>query len=151
MNAAHGLLVGVSSGGRFRMPVGDIVWAVDGKPHREVRAADNPSIAATASPAPSPGDIAAATIASSVAQANRVVQAMTATSTMASGDKAREMLAELLAGERLLFRAATPNALIGMPDYRALMARQINEKLEIKPIPIDASFREGLIACGIVE
>jgi len=146
MNSTHGLLVGVSSGGRFRLPTGDILWAVDNFPHREIKAADNPGLPTPATPAAPEGTVEAVT-----AQAMRMTYAMTATSTMASGAKAREMLDEMLAGGSLLFRAAAPAAQIGMPNYTALMAGQITGKGELKPIPIDASFREGLKACGITE
>jgi len=47
MHPVHGLLVGVSSGGRFRLPTGDIVWRVDGRPYRELKAANNPASPST--------------------------------------------------------------------------------------------------------
>lgn len=142
MNTTYGLLVGVSSGGRFRLPVGDIVWRIDDHPHRVVRAADNPSDAGQQSAAP------AATVEGMTAQTMRLVQTMTATSTMASGGTAREMLNEMLAGQSLLFRSARTTAQTGIPDYAALGAGQITAK-GIRPYPLDASFRAGLATCGI--
>ena len=50
-NPDAGLLVGISSGGRWRLPVGDIVWRVDDKPYRTLRAMDNPEVARTGNPA----------------------------------------------------------------------------------------------------
>src|SRR5690606_38699484 len=43
-NSKLGLLVGVSSGGKMRLPTGDILWRVDDNPHRTLRAADNPAL-----------------------------------------------------------------------------------------------------------
>lgn len=147
MNSTYGLLVGVSSGGRFRMPTGDILWAVDDLPHRELRAAENPGAVPPAAPHPSPqGNLEALT-----AYSIGLSQAMVAPSTMASGPKAREMLAEMLAGRSLLFRSAGTGAQTGLPNYTALMAGQITGKGELKPIPLDVSFRDGLKACGIAE
>lgn len=91
------------------------------------------------------------TVEAATARAMRLTYAMTATSTMASGAKAREMLDEMLAGRSLLFRAAAPAAQMGLPNYTAPMAGQITGKGELKPIPIDTSFREGLRSCGIAE
>ncbi|MES2302342.1 MAG: hypothetical protein V4521_09765 [Pseudomonadota bacterium] len=142
MNSTHGLLVGVSSGGRLRLPVGDILWRIDDHPHRVVKAADNPALAGQASEVP------AATVEALTAQTMRMVQAMTATSTMAGGAAAREMLDEMLAGQTLLFRSASTALQIGIPDYSALRAGQVTAK-GIRPYPLDASFRAGLVACGI--
>ncbi len=142
MNSTHGLLVGVSSGGRFRLPVGDILWRIDDHPHRVVKAADNPALAGQAS------DVPAATVEALTAQTMRMVQAMTATSTMAGGAAAREMLDEMLAGQTLLFRSASTALQTGIPDYLALRAGQVTAK-GIRPYPLDASFRAGLVACGI--
>jgi len=142
MNSTYGLLVGVSSGGRIRLPVGDIVWRIDDHPYRLIRAADNPSDAGPPSGAP------AATVEAMTAQTMRLVQTMTATSTMASGAAAREMLDEMLAGQSLLFRSARTTAQTGIPDYATLGAGLITAK-GIRPYPLDASFRAGLVTCGI--
>lgn len=142
MNSTHGLLVGVSSGGRIRLPVGDILWRIDDHPHRVVRAADNPAIAAQPSGLPS------ATVEGLTAQTMRMVQAMTATSTMAGGEAAREMLDEMLAGQSLLFRPGSTAVQTGIPDYSALRAGQVTAK-GIRPYLLDTSFRAGLVLCGI--
>ena len=39
-SSVHGLLVGVSSGGRFRLPTGQIIWRVDERPFRTLSPAD---------------------------------------------------------------------------------------------------------------
>jgi hypothetical protein len=79
-SSVHGVLVGVSSGGRFRLPTGDIVWRVDDRPFRTPAAADNPAGATTAMPQES------ADMQRLVDQQMRIVNAVTATSTVASGD-----------------------------------------------------------------
>lgn len=130
-NPDAGLLVGVSSGGKYRMPVGDIVWRVDDKPYRTLRAIDNLGAFHTASTAQeppgsapegdkrpaegvdgktpaSPSDSAlqaySKTLAATMQQQSEMVMALTATATMASGEKAKTMLDEMLAGTGLLFR-----------------------------------------------
>ena len=55
-NPVHGLLVGVSSGGKFRLPTGDIVWRVDDRPFRELKAQNNPG--ASAQPVKAPTTVA---------------------------------------------------------------------------------------------
>lgn len=146
MNSTYGLLVGVSSGGRIRLPTGDVLWAVDELPHRELRAAENPG-ALPMPPLPASG----ATVEAMTAYATQLTRAVTATSTMASGARAREMLDEMLNGKTLLFRSAGMGPQTGLPDYSALVAGQVNEKGQLHPIPLDASFREGLRNCGIME
>lgn len=145
MNSTYGLLVGVSSGGRYRLPSGDIVWAVDDLPHRELRAANNPG----APRMPGPTTDGANALSSVTAYAMKLAQSGVSTSTMASGDEAREMLGELLAGGSLLFRRAAATPTMGLPNYEALAAGQITANGELKPIPLDKSFRDGLTACGI--
>ena len=147
MNSSYGLLVGVSSGGRIRLPTGDILWAVDELPHREIRAAENPG----AVPMPSPSADSTKTVEAVTAYAMQMAKAGVATSTMASGARAREMLDEMIAGRSLLFRAAALGAQTGLPDYSALMVGQKNEKGDVYPIALDASFRNGLRACGIID
>lgn len=147
MNSTYGLLVGVSSGGRFRLPTGDILWAVDELPHREIRAAENPGSV----PVPTPSTDPARTMEAVTAYATQLARTAMATSTMASGAKAREMLDEMIAGRSLLFRAAALGSQTGLPDYSALMVGQRNEKGQVYPIALDSSFRDGLKVCGISE
>jgi hypothetical protein len=145
MNTTYGLLVGVSSGGRYRLPTGDILWVVDDKPYRTIRAAENPGAPAV----PAAGSDAAQAIDTVTAYAIQLARSGAATSTLASGAKAREMLDEMMHGQSLLFRAAGMGPQTGLPDYTAMRAGQVNEKGELHPIPLDDSFREGLAACGI--
>jgi hypothetical protein len=150
-NSKQGLLVGVSSGGQIRLPTGDIVWRVDDKPFRELKAADNPVNLNSAMPGSVPADSAAAkAMADTMALTMRLAQSAGATSTVASGTRAREMLAELRAGHSLLFRAAGASAAYGLPDNNAYRVGQRTEK-GVRPIPIDASFGAALAACAINE
>jgi hypothetical protein len=86
MNSTYGLLVGVSSGGRMRMTTGNIVWAVDDLPYRELDAAENPATGASGRKVPQE------TVAAVNAQTLQMIYPVTATSTMASGVKAKEIL-----------------------------------------------------------
>jgi hypothetical protein len=148
-NPVHGLLVGVSSGGRYRIPTGDIVWRVDDRPYRELKAADNPAPEHITNPTPpAASDVAATAINEAVAQAMRFSAGMTATSTVASGDKAQAMLAEMRAGRGLLFRAAAAAPAYGLQGSAMYRVGQIT-KDGLKPIPLDESFRAGLQACGL--
>ena len=123
MNSTYGLLVGVSSGGRFRLPTGDILWVVDGLPHRELRASDNPGAVSSGA-----SHVPAANVEAMTAYTMQLTRSLSATSTMASGEKAREMLDEMFKGQSLLFRSAAAGPQIGLPNYSALVAGQVNER-----------------------
>lgn len=192
-NSDAGLLVGVSSGGRWRVPIGDIVWRVDDKPYRTLRAMDNPEVVRTGNPALMAADAAkmpggtdasaaastnatatagAATVAGGTGEApssgtaafvetysktltatmerqSAMVAALTATATMASGENASAMLAEMRSGKSLLFRQQAAAPLYGLPSSNTYAVGQDTNKGR-KPIPIDQSFHDGLAACGIV-
>lgn len=140
INSEYGVLVGVSSGGQFRIPAGDIIWRVDDLPYRELRAADNPAGQANNH---STG---------SVEQANENVLALTksliATSTVASGDKAKAMLEELRTGRSLQFRRAGASTGYGLPgDAMYRTGRMTKDGLV--PYPLDVSFRAALEQCGM--
>jgi hypothetical protein len=144
-SSTHGLLVGVSSGGRYRLPSGDVVWRVDDRPFRTLAAADNPAgMNVSAIP---PGNPAMQQL---VDQQMRLVAAATATSTVASGVTARTILAEMLAGSGLIFRAAAATASYGLPSG-ADRSVGLLTKDGIHPYPLDASFRAGLTACGVAN
>ena len=147
-NPVHGLLVGISSGGKLRFPTGDIVWRVDDRPFRELKAEDNPATGTAPATAPVPSNIASKTMQETVAFSMKLVAAMTGTSTVASGDRAKAMLGEMLAGQTLIFRAAAAATDYGLQSSGMYRVGQITEK-GLHPIPIDESFRAGLTACGI--
>jgi hypothetical protein len=150
-NSKLGLLVGVSSGGRIRLPTGDILWRVDDRPHRELKAADNPMTggAAFGTAYKTGNEAADKAMAAAMAQTSGLAASMTATSTVASGDRAKEMLAEMVAGGSLVFRQAAAVPTFGLPTGRASEIGQVT-KDGLRPIPLDASFRRGLAECGIV-
>jgi hypothetical protein len=142
-SSVHGLLVGVSSGGRIRLPTGDIAWRVDNRPFRTLAAANNPVGKNTSSTA-----TRGAAMSSLVEQQARLVAAATATTTVASGDTAHEMLEGMVAGTGLLFRPVAATATFGLPSGANQSVGQIT-KDGLRPYPLDDSFRAGLIACGI--
>jgi hypothetical protein len=145
-NSRLGLLVGVSTGGRYRLPSGDIVWRVDDRPFRELKAIDNPSPAGASAPTDSaPGDKA---MQDTMSLAMRYAATAASTSTVASGDRARDMLAEMVAGKGLIFRAATAAPAYGLPSATVGRVGQVTER-GLRPIPLDDSLKEGLAACGI--
>ena len=149
-NARLGLLVGVSSGGKFRVPTGDILWRVDSNPYRELKAADNPGDANTPPipPYKTGNDAADKAVADAMALTQRMTVGMTATSTVVSGPKAGEMLREMLAGRSLIFRQAQAAPAYGLPSSQTYRVGQFTNE-GLKPIPLDDSFRRGLAACGI--
>jgi len=93
-------------------------------------------------------DAAARAIREAMDQTMRMTAGMGATSTMASGETAKTMLAEMLEGHSLLFRAAAAAPENGLPSANTYRIGQITNK-GLKPFPLDASFREGLASCGI--
>ena len=142
-SSAHGVLVGVSSGGRIRLPTGDIVWRVDDRPFRTLAAAESPADT-TASAIPR-GDSAMKAL---VDQQMRIIASATATSTVASGSTARAILDEMLAGRGLIFRSAAAATAYGLPGDGGQRVGQITRD-GLRPYPLDDSFRAGLAACGI--
>lgn len=154
MNSAFGLLVGVSSGGRIRVPTGDILWRVDDKPFRELHAFDNPGLSTTQFPAPKTGNEETdRRVADAMASSSKLVAGMSATSTMASGTVAADILREMLDGHALVFRAAAASPAYGIPTGNARELGQYTLNggvVNRRPFPLDESFREGIRACGIV-
>ncbi len=150
----HGLLVGVSSGGRFRLPTGTILWRVDDRPFREIRPEDGPVTQTAALPPPAlPEGTNAATakaVSDAMAMASRMAAGMSATSTFATGDTARAMLEELRTGHGLLYRAKAAASDTGLPDIGAMRVGQFTHE-GLKPIPVDDSLETSLKACGMAR
>lgn len=150
-NSKLGLLVGVSSGGKYRVPTGDILWRVDSNPHRDIKAMDNPagaSFVPMMEPYKTGNEAADKAVADAMAYSQKLTAGLTSTSTVASGDKAKEMLREMLAGQTLLFRQAQIAPAYGLPNDQTYRVGQYTNEGQ-RPIPIDASFRRGLAECGI--
>ena len=143
MNSEYGLLVGVSSGGTVRMPTGDIVWRVDDLPYREIRAGANPGVSMVSTPA-------ANTVTQVTQESLAMARALTATSTVASGDTAWAMLAEMRRGSGLQFRQAAVATGYGLPQQQAMATGQITKK-GLRPFPLDGSFHAALQSCGLGE
>lgn len=142
-SSIHGILVGVSSGGRIRVPTGDILWRVDDKPFRTLRAAANPPGAT-----PSTASNYDAAMKQLIEQQMKLVAAAMATSTVAGGGLAKEMLQEMLGGKGLVYRAAAASVSYGLPDGQRGAVGQYT-KDGLRPYPLDDSFRSGLATCGI--
>lgn len=144
-NSEFGLLVGVSSGGPIRFPVGDIIWRVDDRPYRELRAFNNPTQGS-----PPSGEVAAdmtsARIAETIKYAQKLAATAGATATVASGGEAVAMLDEMLAGSTLIYRANRPNAQFGLPTGHEQRVGQWTSE-GLRPIPLDATFRQGVEQC----
>ena len=68
--------------------------------------------------------------------------------TAVSGDKAKEMLAEMLAGQTLIFRGATAAPAMGLPSSSTNRVGVLTND-GLRPILFDASFKKGLTECGI--
>lgn len=150
-NSKLGLLIGVSSGGTYRMPTGDILWRVDLNPHRTLRAADNPALAGGAMFGSYKTGNAETDkrIEEAMASTGNIVASLTATSTVASGDLARKMLAEMVAGQGLIYRAAQAAPAYGLPSGAANRVGQYTTGEGLVPIKLEESFRRGLEECGI--
>lgn len=148
----HGLMVGVSSGGRVRLPSGTILWRVDDRQFREIRPEDGPVTGAMDMPTPTlpPGTdpAAAKAMADAMSYTTRLALSFSATSTFATGERAQEMLAELQAGTSLLFRAKDAAANTGLPDAGMYRVGQVT-KDGLKPIPLDESLTSSLAECGV--
>ena len=124
------------------MPTGDILWRVDDRPFRTLKAADNP----VASPrADAPTDLAAKAMQDAVT----LTAKFTATSTVASGGLAKEMLVEKLSGNGLIFRSAAVAPAYGLGFPNGYEVGQIT-KDGLRPYPLDSSSREALAMCSLV-
>lgn len=148
----HGLLIGVSSGGRFRLPTGTILWRVDEQPFREIKPEDGPmpeDAAIAVPPVPAGTDPAAAkAMTDTMALATRMAAGFSATSPFATGEMAKAMLAELRAGHGLLYRAKAAATDTGLPDSGMYRVGQVT-KDGLKPVPVDESLETSLAQCGM--
>lgn len=86
--------------------------------------------------------------ASALERNSRTVATLGATATMASGETARAMLEEMKAGKSLLYRQDSEFPAYGLPSHKPSRIGVMTNK-GWRPIPIDQSFHDGLVACGI--
>lgn len=153
-NSSIGLLVGVSSGGPYRLPAGDIFWRVDANPFRELKMMDTPASGPSTQPAiPMPDQArgnpeAERAFNDAMAMASRLTAATASGVTAVSGARAEEMLAELRAGQTLIFRSATAAPSMGLPSAQTNRVGMITDE-GLRPFLLDASFSAGLNECGI--
>jgi len=152
-NSTLGLLVGVSSGGQYRLPPGDILWRVDDKPFRDLKMMDTPALPGAAPSQPMPASTqgnpqAEKAFQDAMAMTARLTSATASGVTAASGDMAKEMLAEMLAGETLIFRGAAAAPTMGLPSSSTARVGLMTSEGP-RPYLFDASFRAGLAECGI--
>ncbi len=148
-NPEYGLLVGVSTGGPVRIPLGDILWRVDGNPHTRIAAADTPldeqgKALMDQARAGSLNEQHAA----AMEQAMRTTAGLISANTLAAGDRARALLDEMLRGRSLIFRAAAADPGMGLPTGGSQSVGIIQGGQQI-PIPLDASFKQAIRQCGI--
>jgi hypothetical protein len=153
INSELGLLVGVSTGGPYRLPAGDILWRVDDMPFRTLRAADNP--VSEGQPAVLPQQPASPyannpAVQDLIRNANRTAAAMMSPTTVASGAAAKEMLVELAKGRSLIYRSAGIASGFGLPTPQASAVGQYTGEGQ-KPFVIDQSFHDGLRQCGLED
>lgn len=152
-NSKLGLLIGVSSGGQYRVPTGDILWRIDSNPHRTLLAADNPATGNNAGYSAEPfktGDAETdKRIKEAMASSGKMVAAITSTSTMASGELAQELLVEMIEGKTLLYRQANAAPAYGLPSSQTGRVGQYTSDEGQVPFKLDASFHRGLKECGI--
>jgi len=119
---------------------------VDDHPFHELKAADNPVGHGSSA---LPANVAEQIGSAATENMNRVIAAASATSTMASGENAQTLLAEMVAGRGLLFRTAAVQA-FGLADPRVQEVGQITRE-GLTPIPLDESSRAALAECGIAR
>ncbi len=145
----HGLLVGASSGGRVRLPVGDVIWRIDDNRHHVLLAKNTPLDSNTRQLVEGQAFSALnEEHAEAMKQALKGTMGMISTSTFATGEQAREMLREMMSGSTLLFRAQAVASNIGLPDANTARVGEFR-KGSLKPIPLDESFRTAIRECGI--
>lgn len=155
-NSALGVLVGVSSGGPYRVPPGDILWRVDDLPFRELKMMNTPALptaAAKSTPITAPAALQGnpeveKAIRDAMAATTSILAASASGVTAASGDEARAIIAEMKAGESLIFRGATAAPSMGLASSATAQVG-MNEGGQLRPIRLDASFRSGLVECNI--
>ena len=142
----HGLLVGASSGGLVRVPVGDLVWRVDQNPHHEIKAADSPA-GKVGGFMPDLGNYAISEEhRANLEKAQKQLESSLSGATLATGQQARALLEEMKTGSSLLFRNVVSDT--GLPTHSLYQVGQyVGGKQE--PIPLGEPFLEALADCGI--
>lgn len=148
-NSKLGLLVGVSSGGRVRVPPGDIVWRVDDAPYRTLIAAKTPVIEENPLPIDTSGMTAEVrkSIEASMAASAGMISSIQNGTTAVAGEEAQEMLAEMRTGNELIYRTVAASQSFGLTNSSTMAVGRYNGK-DLAPFPLDASFESALQQCG---
>ncbi|MEM6900954.1 MAG: hypothetical protein AAF583_14450, partial [Pseudomonadota bacterium] len=149
-NSELGLLVGVSSGGKIRLPTGDIEWRVDDNPHHTLRASDTPS-PSIGIPGFNTSGMNQATLKAfekSMADSAGMIFSVQNGVTAVGGDKATKLLAEMRIGKELRFRSKTAVPSAGLASASTYRTGRI-ENGELVPFLLDGSFERALADCGL--
>ncbi|MBC6404782.1 MAG: hypothetical protein GDA41_03495 [Rhodospirillales bacterium] len=157
----HGLLVGVSSGGKFRIPVGNVLWRVDKNDSILVSSADMPTVEQThvdeyykkldqnINNKNNYSEILSKATADLMKQTSSGLISALAGAAVASGEKAHKMLNQMRSGQSLIIRRNLgTHSDIGIPQSSDLLVGQFFNGQQ-RPIPIDRSFHTALEACNI--
>jgi hypothetical protein len=94
------IIVGLRSGGKFRVPVGNVQLRIDDHPAWDISMLESAGVGRADKPA-----AAGASIEAAIAQVQALSYGVTPY-TAARGDKAKAILAQLLSGKKLKFRQA---------------------------------------------
>ncbi len=137
------LMVGVRSGGRFPIPVGDVKIRVDANKAYDISITETPveqkldpimaSMKATYESLP---EDQKKLVMAAIDNANKTQKAMVSTYTVATGEKAKAILEEIKHGRKLIYQAGI---------YASMPALQSS----IGEVLINDSFRKSLSDCGV--
>lgn len=130
------LVVGLRSGGRFRVPTGTVQFRVDESPAWTIEPGETPILLAPAQAisAVSTGDQKTDhAVAASQKQMMESVQKMMSPFTATGGEKAREIVAQMLKGKKFIYRTVGVNQAGSTTGYAE----------------IDQSFIDGVRSLGV--
>lgn len=126
------LVVGVRSGGTYRVPVGDVQLRIDDNPAWTISTTETPIDILPANPTTAAPEGASAQVAASIAMTQKMVAASMSPFTVTSGEKAESILKQMLNGRVLRYRSVA-----------------MGQAYPAGEIPIDASFKEELLKIGV--
>lgn len=137
------LMVGVRSGGRFPIPVGDVKIRVDSNKAYDISITEtpvdekvDPVIASMKASYESLPEDQKKLVISAIDNASKTQKAMVSTYTVATGDKAKALLEEIKHGRKLIYQAGI---FANMPAMQS----------SIGEVVVNKSLLEALKQCGI--
>ncbi len=137
------LLVGVRSGGQYKVPVGDVKFRIDSNKAVDISVTEtpldkqaDPMIDAMKANFASLPEDQRKLISDAYDNAGKYSQAITSPVTAVSGEKAKALLEQLKQGRKLIYQAGI------FPNMPAM-------KSSIGEIDINESFKKALIQCGV--